>query len=990
MFCDLVGSTALSERLDPEDLREVIHAFQEACTEQITRYDGFIARYMGDGMLVYFGYPHAHEDDAERAVRAGLAIVEAVTALDAGPQGRGRGVSLAVRVGIATGPVVAGDLVGHGAAEERAVVGETPNLAARLEGLAEPDTVAIAPTTRQLAGGLFEYRDLGSHHLKGFSEPVRAWRVTGSANVGSRLEALRAAQLLPLVGREEELGLLLERWRLARGGACRVVVVTAEAGIGKSRLCVALQEQLAGPEPVHDAPAMVRYQCSPHHRNTALHPVLEQLRRAAGFERDEEPAVQLDRLERVLAPIAHTSDQIVPLFATLLSVDVGDRVPPLLLGPQQQKEETLAALLRLLDAWCSDRALLLVFEDVHWIDPTSSALLDRIVDWAPTAAVQVVVTTRPEFEPAWVALPHLARLELHKMSPEQSGTLVQEVAGRTLPPEVLRQIVERADGVPLFADELTRAVLDSGHLVEEGDRYALSGTLPSMAIPATLQDSLMARLDRLAWVKGIAQVGAVLGREFSHELLAAVASIPETELRVALERLVASGLLFRTEGPGEAYLFKHALVRDIAYQGLLRARRRELHLQVARALEERLEGGEVEFEEVAHHHTEAGEYRSASHWWHRSGTRAVSRGATTEAIGHFQRGVELLGDLQDSADRARLQVTLQCDLASALRVVDHFDEARDVLADADRSASNHRLYAERADVRHTLGNICFLTGDTEGCQRQHELALEDARAADSWEKEARAYGGLGDAAYARGRMRTAHGHFQHCVALSREHGFAHIEVANRAMVGWSRLYLQEIEEAVEDGLAGAQLASDLGHVRARMVAISLAGVANTELGNLDIAEAQIDESLELAARLGKGSFWTGVLYYKARLLRHTDRKVEARALLAEALEMSRELGGKFVRASIMGAIGREEEDPEASARALAEGERLLRAGCVGHNHLWFYADAIEAALRHHRWDEAVRFADALEDFTREEPLAGPMLQVARARARASDFLDGVH
>jgi class 3 adenylate cyclase len=557
LFVDLVGSTELSARLDPEDMGLVIRAYQACCTEIVERWGGHIAKYMGDGVLAYFGWPRAHEDEAERAVRAGLAIIDALTGVET-PAGE----PLAARIGIATGLVMVGELIGAGAAQEQAVVGETPNLAARLQTLAAPGSVVISQATRRLVGRLFELADLGPLRLKGFAAPLAAWRVEGEGRAEGRFEALHGERLTPLVGREHELGILLERWAWAKDGDGQVVLLSGEPGIGKSRLIRALCERL-GDEPY----TPLSHSCSPYHTNSALHPVIGLLERAARFDRDEPPEAQLARLEAVLSRASDRLDEAMPLLAALLGVPTGGRYPALALTPEVRKRRTLRALLDQLAGLAARLPVLALYEDVHWVDPSTLELLGLVLERIRRLPVLVLITFRPEFQPPWTGQAHVTTLAMSRLGRRQGSALVAWVTGeKRLPAELVEQIVARTDGVPLFVEELTKTVLESGLLRDAGDRYELAGPLPPLAIPATLHDSLMARLDRLPPVKEVAQIGAVIGREFSHQLLAAVAPLSANQLGDVLEQLVTAELVFRHGTPPDAsYSFKHALVQDAAY-----------------------------------------------------------------------------------------------------------------------------------------------------------------------------------------------------------------------------------------------------------------------------------------------------------------------------------------------------------------------------------------------------------------------------------------
>jgi class 3 adenylate cyclase/tetratricopeptide (TPR) repeat protein len=654
MFCDLVGSTALSARFDPEDLREVIGAYHRCVTETVGRFAGFVAKYMGDGVLVYFGYPRAHEDDPERAVRAALAVIDAIGRLDLSER-------LQVRLGVASGLVVVGDLIGEGAAQERGVLGETPNLAARLQDLAPPNSVMIAESTRRLLGDLFEYRDLGPVAVKGFARPVSAWQVLQESAVASRFEALRGEALTPFVGREEEIDLLMRRWRRAMVGEGQVVMLGGEAGIGKSRLVDALRERLSSE--VH---TRLRYFCSPHHQDSALNPFIAQLERAAGFAREDAAATKLDKLEALFA-LATPPLEDLALVAELLSLPAEPRYPPLGLTPQARKEKTFAALLRQLETLAGRQPVLLIFEDLHWIDPSSRELLGRTIEGAASLPVLIIATHRTEFMPPWSGLPQVTTITLSRFDQRAGAALVGGIAGAAaLAADVAAEIVERADGVPLFVEELTKAVIEAGGS-EAGIEKTLGALASTSAVPAALHASLMARLDRLGpGPKEVAQIAAVIGREFSYQLLAPIAACGDNELGAALGRLGDAGLVFaRGAPPASTYLFKHSLVRDAAYASLLRRRREELHARIVGALESEFpETVEAQPELLAQHLAEAGLVERAVAWWRRAGERATERSANTEAIAHLNHGLKVLQKLPESRQRDELELSLQLALVA--------------------------------------------------------------------------------------------------------------------------------------------------------------------------------------------------------------------------------------------------------------------------------------------------------------------------------------
>ena len=685
LFCDLVGSTALSSRLDPEDLREVIAAYHRAVANIVAEFDGFVAKYMGDGVLVYFGYPRAHEDDAERAVRAGLGAIDAVGRLDV------KSIKLQARVGIATGLAIVGDLIGEGSAQEQAVVGETPNLAARLQALAGPNMLVISEATRRQIGGLFDLEDLGPLRLAGFAEPQGAWRVLGESGEVSRFEALRSGET-PLVGREEEVELLIRRWHQVKSGEGRVVLISGEPGIGKSRLTAALSEHI-GSEP-H---TRLRYFCSPHHQDSALYPFIAQLEHAAGFVRGDAVGTKLGKLQTMLAPGTPRADDVA-LLAELLSLP--SNAADLNLSPQRKREKMFEALLNQLEAEVGRQPVLMVFEDVHWIDPTSRELLDLTVDRVRQLPMLLAISFRPEFQPPWNGRSHVTSLVLNRLGERDGAALAQQLANAALSPEIVAQIVERTDGVPLFVEELTKAVLES---VGQGDRVAtvLATASPAaLSVPATLHASLMARLDRLGPVpKEVAQIGAVLGREFAYELIELVAQRDERELQAALGQLSAAELLFcRGAAPHSSYLFKHALVQDAAYSTLLRGRRQELHAQAAAALDVHFSDlVEREPELLAHHLTAAGDTGRAIDQWLKAGRHAAARFAHMEAIRHFERGLEAVAVLPEGLIRDGCEIELQLARGPSLFTAKGFGAA-----DAAEAYSRARELAEQRDDAHQL------------------------------------------------------------------------------------------------------------------------------------------------------------------------------------------------------------------------------------------------------------------------------------------------
>src|SRR6266446_6967133 len=663
LFCDLVDSTVLASQLDPEDLRAVVRAYQEACAKVIARFEGHIAQYLGDGLLVYFGYPLAHEDDAQRAVRAGLGIIEALGQLNT-RLAQERGVHLAVRLGIHTGLVVVGE-VGGGTRQEQLALGETPNLAARLQGMAAPNTLVISAATLQLLGGFFTAQSLGPSVLKGLAQPVEVYQVLHESMARSRLEAAGSTGLTPLVGREQEVALLRERWAQVKDGLGQVVLLSGEAGIGKSRLVQVLQEQVATEAQAWLTPC----QCLPYYKNTALYPMIDLLERVAlRFEREESPPQKLRKLERFLVQHGLHLAETMPLFTALLSLPLAAEYAPLTISPEQQKQQTLHAFLTIFLRIASQQPVLFVMEDLHWVDPSTLELLSLLVDQGPTARILALWTFRPDFSPPWTGRAHLTQVTLSRLPRRQAAEMTGRVAhGKALPAEVLEQIVAKTDGVPLFVEELTKMVLESGLLQEGAERYELTAPLPPLAIPATLHDSLMARLDRLATVKAMAQLGATLGREFSYALLQAVSPWDEGTLGRGLHQLVEAEFLYQQGLPPQAtYVFKHALIQEAAYQSILRSTRQQYHQRIAQVLEEGFPDlCATQPELVAQHYTAAGLSAHAIPYWLGAGQQARQRSANPEAIQHLTTGLALLATLPETPARVQQELDLQLALGPA-------------------------------------------------------------------------------------------------------------------------------------------------------------------------------------------------------------------------------------------------------------------------------------------------------------------------------------
>jgi class 3 adenylate cyclase/predicted ATPase len=861
MFSDLVGSTALSARMDPEDLREVVSAYHKCVAEVVRRFGGFVAQYLGDGVLVYFGYPEAHEDDAERAVRAGLELVAGVIALKTQ-------ASLQARVGIATGLVVVGDLMtGSGQAHERGIVGETPNLAARLQGIAEPNTVVIAETTRRLLGNLFELKDLGARDLKGVAEPLRAWVALRASTVESRFEALHPSDLTALIGRAEETELLLRRWSRAKSGEGQVVLISGEAGIGKSRLTAALLENLA-PEP-H---TRLRYFCSPQHTDSAFSPIIGQMERAAGLLHDDTSQQKLDKLDALLAQ-ASTSIQDAALIAEMLSLPNDGRYPTLELMPQQRRQKTLEALTAQMETLSRQKPVLMIFEDAHWADPTSLEAFGRVVDRIRTLKVLLLVTFRPEFDAPWVGRPYVTTLFINRLAEHEASAMIDRVVGDSqLSASIRQDIIERTDGIPLFVEEMTKAVLEAGSETAAARAIAAVPS-PTLAVPASLYASLMARLDRLGGpVKELAQIAAVIGREFSHALLASVVRQPEAALSSALDRLIAAGLLFRQGMPPHAtYVFKHALVQDAAYGTLLREPRRRLHAHIAETIEsEFAESAESRPELLARHWTEAGLIEKAANLWGKAGQRSLAQSALVEATEQLTRALEQIATLPITPALRREQIQLQVAIITPLMHVKGY-AAPETKAAAERA----RLLIEQAEalgeppddplllfsVLFSFWTASFVAFNGDAVR---ELANQFLTLAEKRRATAPLMIGhrmMGSVLH-RGDFVEGRAHLDRAIALydPKEHRSLaarfgqDVRVAALSYRSWALWMLGYPDAALGDASCAIKEAREIGQAATQMYALVHACVIHIECGNYSAANEQVIELVSLAEEKGT-QFW---------------------------------------------------------------------------------------------------------------------------------------
>jgi TOMM system kinase/cyclase fusion protein len=862
LVCRLVGVPGRGAPLDPEELLEVVPDYQAMCAEVVRRFEGHIAQYQGDRLVVYFGYPQAHEDDARRAVHTGLGMVVGMAVGMAEINQslkRDRGVRLAVRVGIHTGVVV----VGARGQDEHAqpALGETPTIAAQVQGLAAPGTVVISLATWQLVEGYFVSQVLGSHILEETAEPLMVYQVRGEGEAQSRFEVAVSTGLTPLVGRAEEVGLLRRRWEQVKEGYGQVVLLSGEAGIGKSRLVQELREWVA-----HEGATRIAFRCSPYHQNSALYPVLEHLQRVLQFHRDEAPQAKLAKLERVLRTYRFAQQEIIPLFAALLSLPHPEGYPPLHLSPERQKQRTQEALLAWLFEEAERQPVLAVWEDLHWADPSSLEALGLLVDQPPTARLLTLLMFRSEFRPPWGSRSHLTQLTLTRFTRRQVEEMVLRMTGgKPLPAAVVQQIVAKTDGVPLFVEELTKVVLESGWLQDCTDHYELTGPLPALAIPTTLQDSLMARLDRLATIKTVVQLGATLGRQFTYELLQAVSSLDEVMLQHELGRLVEAELLYQRGVPPQAtYTFKHALLQDAAYQSLLRSTRQHHHQRIAQVLEARFpETVATQPELLAHHYTQAGCDELAITYWQRAGRRAYERSAYVEAISHLTQGLEVLQAVPDTPARARQEILLQATLGAAYTAAKGY-----AAPDVERAYTRARVLCQQTgDTRQLfpvlvgLWNFYFVRGESRTACALGEQLLTLAESANDPVRRLRAHAALGEILFHIGQLLPARTHLEQGIALyapqqRRSHAVQTPTIACLAYAAWTLWHLGYPDQALQRSDEARTLAQELSHPLSLAIALHFTATLHQFRREAQAAQKWAEAATVLSREQGL-PFWDG-------------------------------------------------------------------------------------------------------------------------------------
>jgi class 3 adenylate cyclase/tetratricopeptide (TPR) repeat protein len=988
MFCDVVGSTALSARLDPEDLRDVLAAYQRRATAVVEAGGGRVARYEGDGVLAYFGYPAASEDDAERAVRAGLELAAGVdTGVDTGSA---VAETLSIRVGIATGVVVVGELLRSGAADNPPVVGETPNLAARLQALAEPGTVVIADATRRLTGGLFEYRDRGAQRLDGFAHPVRAWQVVKANRGASRFAALRSRSL-PLVGREAELEALLGLWEQAKTGAGQVVLVSGEAGIGKSRLALELAARVRG-----QSCAVLRWQCSPQHQSSMLHPILEYLQRVARVRRSGTSGADLDRLATLLGAGGAATDAAVALLAELLALPAAARSHEREADAQRRRELLFEALLGCLQRLAAERPLLLVAEDAHWIDPTSRELLALLVGRMQGQTL-LIVTGRPEFQPPWRNVARAATIPLRPIATAAAEALVKRIPGADqLAETTVRGIAARADGVPLFIEELTRAVLDGGALSAAPE----TGAAGVPVVPAGLHASLMARLDRLGRTREVARIAAALGRQFTFGLLSAV--MPDRDpatLRRELQRLVNAELIAPVASlAAETYAFRHGLIQEAAYGTLLRSERRALHGRIAKALQDRFpEIIATEPEIVARHFTGAELAEPAIRYWLWAGKRAVRGWALLEAAEHFSEGIRIAGTLPPSTERQRLELDLHMGLGPVTMGTQGYaaEESLKVYQRAEPLVAAVGDVSERLMVTLGLYNVRYGRAElSEALATARDYCtLAEARGVDL----GRAYGLLAQTHAAMGAHRDAAAEFQRSLDV-----FARTpeDVASLGVFGSQHVISLGFGAGVqyalgEPELGQAMMGQSIALARRTQHALSIALALVTDLltplpGGLDPDPARAGEVVRFCAQYGFRNFEAWAEFARGAMIARRGDAREGIAVMRAAVDAAESMSSHLFRpvhlATLAAAHARLAELDEALAlveKAIAtmartgerrvepalyrlRGELLLAAGRRSDGELDLAA-ALQVARAQQARAEEERALKAIARLARKEP-----------------------
>ncbi len=855
LFCDMVGSTRIAAELGAEDWLEMLRAYQRSVAEVVERFDGFIAQYLGDGVVAYFGHPTAHEDDAERAVRAGLAIAEAAVAR--GPELEARhGQGLSIRVGIHTGPVVVGG-IGSGERHETLAVGAATNVAARVQSEAEPNTILISAETLRLVRGIFVVEDLGPRELKGLPAPVPLYRVVEPTGASNRLDVASVEGLTPFVGREEQLERLQESWRLAREGQGQVVLIEGEAGIGKSRLVWEFRNLLPD-----ESQRWIACRASTFHRHSAFHPFRQLIQEALSLDPESPVEEQLSQLDEALRSAGLEPSEVAPLFASLLGLPLPEPESPFALSPEARRRLTLEALSNWLLALAARQSVVFVLEDLHWLDPSSLDLLGLLMERVSSAPVLVLPTFRPNFKPPWPTRSHAKRVRLNLLTRGQTEAMVESVTGgAALPRSVRDQVVKKTDGMPLFVEELTRTVLESRPLTERDGKDEWTEPLLGVSVPATLQDSLMARLDQLGTAKNLAQLASVLGRDFSHELLKAV-STGDHSLERDLSRLLDSGILQRTRTTTSAvYTFKHALIQDTAYGSLLKATRRAQHSRVAQVMEERFAASTAaEPERLALHCEEGGLAEKAVDYYRKAGEQAALRSASAESIQHLTRGIALLGTLPEGPARNERELAFQLELGRTFVATKGW-ASPGAAAAYERARELCELIGEPPQIFQVMrGLITFYVGRAELGVSVDLIArlMELATQAHESSLLLLAHQHLGIVRYFEGKPAEALEQFEEAIALyepSEHRSLAHMHggdlgVFSRNWTAWDLWILGRPDQALDRSREALALGEQASHPFSLAYAYLWAAILHTMRREPERAGEMADRAVAIAEPQG--------------------------------------------------------------------------------------------------------------------------------------------
>ena len=935
MFCDLADSTALSENFDPEDLGEIIRKYRETCTDIILSYEGYIARYMGDGILVYFGYPVAHEEDAERALHTGLQIINSVQSLEPSP-----GLSLSVRVGVASGPVVVGETIGDSASREQLALGETPNLASRLQGLAKTNALVISENTRALAGDSFDYEDLGYHQLKGFSEQVHALRVTGIHKHREKLEGKPKALSLPMVAREQEMAVVAERWASVLEGNGQMVFVSGEPGIGKSRFIQAIREQI-----VNDDTIQMVYRCSSYHKSNALYPIRSYLDRVLANEAVSKQESDWGRLGSLLSRYAFVDDESELLIAKLLGIPAPSGTQPLKITPEQEKEKTYAAILAWIEEQANHTSVLLVWEDLHCIDPSTLEFLLKLIDRLPAFKIMVVATARPEFEPPWGLRSNVTPVSLNRLSGAFTEKISQNITrGITLPTEILTLIKKRTDGIPLFVEEMTRAILDSNVLTEENGQYAITSPIDALPIPLSLQELLLARLDSLGQAKNIAQIASVVGRKVSYKVLKALTSDDENTLRKMLDQLVKAELLYpRGLPPNEFYLFKHALIQDTAYNSLLIKRRNELHGAVAEAIENRQGGSPKELSAIlAYHYSRSSHKDRAIRYALQAGDHATTLHAMTEAKIHYAHALEMLESEPDADAQKKLRIDAILKLASVGTSREDIDGNQKNLQQAQTLAETFNDADRLSQVFYWQGRISYVLGDVPTTIDYAQRSIETADSLDDETSSAPAVNLLGRVSMLEWNLEKASALMMRSANQMQKIG-NDIEESTAAAFAASNLgFLGRFDEALIYAKRGIDIAKSLNNPFAEAAGYFCQATVYHQQGEWDKAYADYARARNVAQEVGDAFRVYLVNMYHSWACEEAGDLVEGRKLAKHALDFADKIGTTFMLAvgkSSYAAshVGKVEPDKAITmckkAIAFADSARDRMGGSIAHRAL---------------------------------------------------------